>query len=100
MSDSDLAAFARALLAARDRIRKAPAADLAGRLPPAVVGQREEFEARLAAARDTALDGGRVTPEQLRKTIELIRAHQPLPATLKLPRVEEMLRLEPLRKSN
>ena len=69
------------------------------RLPAAVVGLPEEFETRLAATRESYLAEGRVTPDQLRRTIELIRAHQPLPATLKLPRPEDMLRLEPLRRA-
>jgi NitT/TauT family transport system substrate-binding protein len=99
VSDADLVAFARALLAARERIRTTSATELARRLPPAVAGLPEEFETRLVATRESYLMEGRVTPDQLRRTIELVRAHQPLPATLKLPRPEEMLRLEPLRRA-
>ena len=96
VSDADLVAFARALLAAQERIRTAPAAEIAKRLPPAVTGLAGEFEIRLAAAREGYLADGRVTPDQLRRTIELILAHQPLPAALTLPRPEAMLHLEPL----
>jgi NitT/TauT family transport system substrate-binding protein len=99
VSDADLVAFARALLAAREHIRTTPAAELAARLPLAVAGVPGDFETRLAATRDAYLADGRVTPDELRRTIELIRAHQPLPATLKLPRPEELLRLEPLRRA-
>lgn len=99
VSDAELVAFARALLAARERIRTTSATELVRRLPPAVAGLPEEFETRLVATRESYLVEGRVTPDQLRRTIELVRAHQPLPATLKLPRPEEMLRLEPLRRA-
>jgi len=99
VGDGELAALVRALLAARERIRSTPATDLASRLPAAVVGLPEEFELRLAATRGSYLEDGQVTPDQLRRTIELIRAHQPLPAALKLPRPEELLRLEPLRRT-
>ncbi len=99
VSDTHLVAFTRALLAAQERIRTTPAAEMARRLPPAVAGLPDEFETRLVATRESYLVEGRVTPDQLRRTIELIRAHQPLPATLKLPRPEEMLHLEPLRRA-
>src|SRR5262245_37380332 len=99
VSEADLVAFARALLAARERMRTTSAAELARRLPASTVGLAEDFETRLAATRESYLADGRVTPEQLRRTIDLIRAHQPLPAALKLPRPEEMLRLEPLRRA-
>src|SRR5262249_50558966 len=80
-----------ALRAATERTRTMPPADLASRLPTAVVGLPEEFGVRLIATRDSYLEGGQVTPDQLRRTIDLIRAHQPLPVALKLPRPEEML---------
>jgi sulfonate transport system substrate-binding protein len=99
VSDRDLSGFSRALLAAEERIRRASVAELAQRLPSQVVGLPEEFETRLAAMRESYLPGGGVKPDQLRRTIELIRAHQPLPASLKLPRPEDMLRLEPLRRA-
>jgi hypothetical protein len=99
VSDQDLAAVARALLAAEERIRTASPQTLAERLPGRSTGPLDEFEARVAATRGTYLPEGRVTPEQLRRTIDLILAHQPRPASLKLPRPEDMLYLEPLRRA-
>jgi hypothetical protein len=99
VSDDDLVALARALLAALDRIRTTSPTELAARLLPAVVGLPDDFETRVAATREIYLPDGRVSPDQLRRTIELIRAHQPLPATLKVPPPEEILRLEPLRRA-
>jgi NitT/TauT family transport system substrate-binding protein len=99
VSEADLVAFARALLAAEERIRSTSPAELARRLPGAVTGVPEDFETRLAATRGAYLAEGRVSPDQIRRTIELVRAHQPLPAALKLPRPEDMLRLEPLRRA-
>lgn len=99
VADATLTAFARALLGAMERMRTAGAAELSRGLPARVAGTPEEFEARLAAAREGQLPGGQVTPEQVRRTIDLVQAHQPLPATLKLPRPEDMLHLEPLRRA-
>jgi NitT/TauT family transport system substrate-binding protein len=99
VSDAELVALARALLAARERIRTTPATDLAARLPAAVVGLPDDFETRLAATRAMYLADGVVTPDQLRRTIELIRAHHPLPASLKLPPPDEILYLGPLRRA-
>jgi hypothetical protein len=99
LSDGDLTAVARALLAAEDRIRTAPPQALAERLPARIVTPLDEFEARLAATRNAYLLGGTVTPEQLRRTIELILAHQPLPPSVKLPKPEDMLYLDPLRRA-
>jgi NitT/TauT family transport system substrate-binding protein len=93
----DLAAFARALLAAEERIRTATPSVLAARLGNRTLGPADEFDVRLRATRDIHLPGGRVTADQLRHTIGLIQAHQPLPARIKLPRPEDMLHLEPLR---
>lgn len=99
VSDGDLTAFARALLAAEERIRSGSSESLADRLPARIVGPFDEFDARMAATRGIYLPDGRVTPAQLRRTIELILAHQPLPASLSLPRPEDMLYLEPLRRA-
>lgn len=100
VADATLTAFARALLAAVERIRTAGAAELGARLPARVAGgSTDEIEARLAATREGYLPGGQVTPEQVRRTIDLVQAHQPLPASLKLPRPEDLLYLEPLRRA-
>jgi len=97
--ESDLAAFTRALLAAEGRIRAATAEALAAKLPKRAVGAHEEFEARLAATRGSYLPDGLVTADQVEQTVAIVRAHTPLPASLRIPRTEEMLHLEPLRKA-
>jgi hypothetical protein len=40
-----------------------------------------------------------VSPEQIRETLILIRAYQPLPITSRVPPPEEMLHVEPLRRA-
>jgi hypothetical protein len=44
------------------------------------------------------LEDGMVDTEQVKQTVALIRAHQPLPATSRVPAPEELLYLEPLRR--
>jgi hypothetical protein len=100
VADAHLAAFLRALLAAEERIRTATADTLAARLPGAVVGAGEDFPARLEAARGLYLPGGDVTSAALRETIAIIRDHMPLPTTLKVPRPDDLLHLEPLRRAS
>jgi NitT/TauT family transport system substrate-binding protein len=97
--DADLAAFARALLAAEERIRKAGAEALAARLPKRVVGTQDEFEIRLETARAACLADGLVGAEEVQQTLAVVRAHTPLPATLHISRPEEMLHTEPLRRA-
>jgi NitT/TauT family transport system substrate-binding protein len=97
--DEALLGFARAVLAAEALIAGEPAATLAGRLPPSVVGAPDEFARRLEATRALYLPGGRVSPERLRETVKLLRAHMPLPAALGVPRAEEMLHDEPLKRA-
>jgi NitT/TauT family transport system substrate-binding protein len=99
VSDQELTALARALLAAEERIRTASPQALAERLSARITNPPDEFEARLAATRGVYLPEGRVTADQLRRTIDLVLAHQPLPASVKLPRPEDMLYLEPLRQA-
>lgn len=94
--DADLA---RALLAAEERIRAATAEALAAKLPTRVVGAQDEFEARFEATRGSYLPEGLVTADQVEQTVAIIRAHMPLPASLRIPRPEEMLHLEPLQKA-
>lgn len=97
--DTDLTAFARALLEAERRIKSAAPDALASKLPARVVTLGNDFETRLEAARGMYLADGLVSSEQLQQTITLIRAHLPLPAALRLPRPEEMLHTEPLRRA-
>ena len=96
--DRDLGAFARAVLAAEQRIATARADELAARLPKRVVGPPDDFAARLEATRRVYLADGLITADQLRDTLALIRAHQPLPVTSRVPSPEEMLHIEPLRR--
>ncbi len=96
--DADLAALAKALLAAEERIRKGDVEELAAQLPKRVVGLRDEFDARLETARSCYLADGLVGTEEIQQTLAIIRAHTPLPATLRIPRPEEMLHTEPLEK--
>jgi NitT/TauT family transport system substrate-binding protein len=91
-----LTAFARAVLAATRWLAAAPAEDVAARLPRSVVGPPEELAHRLNSARGRYLPQGRLTPEQVRHSLRLLRAHHPFPATLELPRPEDMLLMAPL----
>jgi hypothetical protein len=86
------------VLAAERRIAAARPEELAARLPRRVTTPADEFTARLEATRRIYLAGGLVTADQLRETIALIRAHQPLPVTARVPTPEEMLHVEPLRR--
>ena len=95
-ADVHLAAFARALLDAQERIRAASAEELAARLPGRATGAQEDFALRLQAARACQLPDGLVSAEEVQQTIGIIRAHTPLPAVLRIPRPEGLLHLEPL----
>jgi NitT/TauT family transport system substrate-binding protein len=96
--DRDLAAFARAVLAAEQQIASAPPAELAAKLGKRVAGSGDDFAERLEGTRAIFLEGGLVTAEQVKQTMALIRAHQPLPATSRVPSPEELLHVEPLRR--
>ncbi len=97
--DRDLGAFARAVLAAEQRIAAARPDELAARLPKRTTTPPDEFAARLEATRQIYLADGLVTADQLRETMALIRAHQPLPVTARVPAPEEMLHVEPVRRA-
>lgn len=98
-ADRDLAALARALLAAERLIRTARPAALAERLPRAVVGADGGFERRVETTREIYLSNGLVTPEAIAHTIDIVQAHLPLPSTLRLPRPADMLHLGPVRRA-
>jgi NitT/TauT family transport system substrate-binding protein len=89
--DRDLASLIRALKKAEQRIQAAEARDLAGRLPTRVVGDFADFEARLTASHGLYLPDGQVSADQLQQTIAIIRAHTPLPQSVKIPKPEDML---------
>lgn len=97
--DRILAAFARAVLAAQRRLATESPDDLAAHLPRNVVGVAEEFERRVLTTRGLYLADGRVGRDELRDSIDLIQAHMPLPATVKVPRPGDMLHMVPLRRA-
>ena len=99
VSDKNLQSFARAVLAAERRIAVATPQALAARLTRSVTIPADDFETRLNATRGGYLANGLVSPEQLLETLALIRAHHPLPATARLPRPEDMLYMDPLRRA-
>jgi NitT/TauT family transport system substrate-binding protein len=96
--DRDLGAFARAVLAAEQRIATATPEELTARLPRRITIPADEFKARLETTRRIYLSDGLVTSDQVRETLALIRAHQPLSVTSRVPTPEEMLHVEPLRR--
>lgn len=96
--DRDLAAFARAVLAAEERLATAPPEELAAKLGKGVLGTGDDFATRVEATRAMYLAGGLVSVEQVKQTIALIRAHQPLPATSRVPSPDELLHVAPLRR--
>jgi len=96
--DRDLGAFARAVLAAEQRIATAKPDELAVRLPRRITVPADEFAARLETTRRIYLSDGLVTSDQIRETLALIRAYQPLSVTSRVPAPEEMLHVEPLRR--
>ena len=96
--DRDLGAFARAVLAAEQRIATATPDELAARLPRRITVPADEFKARLETTRRIYLSDGLVTSDQVRETLALIRAYQPLSVTSRVPPPEEMLHVEPLRR--
>jgi ABC-type nitrate/sulfonate/bicarbonate transport system substrate-binding protein len=96
--DRVLAAFARAVLAAQRRIAEGDGDALAAKLPGSVTAGSGSFEAKLAASREMYLPDGMVTVEQVRETLILIRAHLPLPVTARVPRAEDLVHVEQVRR--
>lgn len=86
-----LEAFRRALLAAERRIATTDAATLAVQLPASVVGVPDQFARRIETMSRIYLPDGVVAPDQLGASLALIRAHLPLPPSLRLPPPEELL---------
>jgi ABC-type nitrate/sulfonate/bicarbonate transport system substrate-binding protein len=97
--DRLLESFARAVLDAERLLASASAEALAGRLPATLVGNPDEFERRLEASRGVWLPGGLVEPDQVRRTIGLVRDRLPLPPTLALPAPAKMLHMEPVKRA-
>jgi ABC-type nitrate/sulfonate/bicarbonate transport system substrate-binding protein len=99
VGDRELTAFARAVLAAEGRIATASPDALAERLPKSVIAPAFDFARRVHAAQALALPDGLVEADGIRATVEMIRAHLPLPQWLRIPRPEELLHLDPLRRA-
>ena len=96
--DKDLAAFARAVLAAEQQLANSPPEDLAAKLGKRVLGSGDDFAARVESTRAMYLPGGLVSAEQVKQTLQLIRSHQPLPGPSRMPSAEELLYVEHLRR--
>jgi len=96
--DRDLAAFARAVLAAEQQLATAPPDELAAKLGKRVLGSGDDFAGRVESTRAMYLAGGLVSVEQVKQTFMLIRSHQPLPVTSRVPSPDELLHIEPLRR--
>jgi ABC-type nitrate/sulfonate/bicarbonate transport system substrate-binding protein len=96
--DRDLAAFARALLAAEGELANLPPEDVAAKITGRPVEIGDEFAARIEATRAMYLPGGLVDDEQVKQTITLIRSHKPLPITSRIPTADELLHVDPLRR--
>ncbi|HZP36574.1 MAG TPA: ABC transporter substrate-binding protein [Methylomirabilota bacterium] len=90
-----LRALGAALQAAIGRLTGADPAATAAGLPDAVIGSPADFGARLASARDLFLPGGRVTPDALERSLDLIRRRAPLPVVVKVPPRADRLLAEP-----
>lgn len=97
--DRVLVALARAVVAAQQRLASASAQTLAERLPGSVVGAPDEFGRRVEAARRLYLADTVVEPEQVARTIDLIRGRLPLAAANRTPTAKELLYTGPLRQA-
>jgi ABC-type nitrate/sulfonate/bicarbonate transport system substrate-binding protein len=86
-----LAAFTRALLAAEGRITATDAGVLGAGLPAAITARPDEFSARVAASRQLYLPDGTVSVDQVRASLALFKARQPLPAATRLATPRELL---------
>ncbi|MGH7313824.1 MAG: hypothetical protein ACREJV_11670, partial [Candidatus Rokuibacteriota bacterium] len=87
------------VVAAQRRLGTANAPTLTERLPGGVVGLPEEFARRLQVARTLYLADTLVEPDQVGRTIELIRARLPLAAAVRIPKAAELLHTGPLRQA-
>jgi ABC-type nitrate/sulfonate/bicarbonate transport system substrate-binding protein len=77
-----LAAYARAVARAQVWLATADPGAIAERLPPALVGDRGRFEARLRAQRAAYAGTGEPTPAGIEASLRVLRAGSPWPVTL------------------
>jgi len=92
--EATVRALRQALMAAIARLTSADPATLESVLPGPVIGSAADFAMRLRGARDAFLPSGRIEPEALEHSVDLIKRRMPLPAALKLPRRLESLLVE------
>lgn len=82
--ETALAAFARAVARVQVWLATAEPAEIAERLPSALVGDRGRFEARLRAQRAAYAGTGEPKPGGLEASLRVLRSGSPWPVTLKV----------------
>jgi NitT/TauT family transport system substrate-binding protein len=82
--EAALVAFARAVIRVQVWLATTPAEAVADRLPPALVGDRAGFVARLAAAQPRYVADGEATEEGLEASFRVLREGNPWPVTVKV----------------
>jgi len=82
--EPDLAGFARAVIRVQAWLATAPPAEVADRLPAELVGTRERFVTRLAAAQSAYAPDGEATEAGLAATLRILRGGSPWPVSLKV----------------
>ncbi|HET7874624.1 MAG TPA: ABC transporter substrate-binding protein [Methylomirabilota bacterium] len=97
LGPTELAALARTLLKAIDRLRSATPDELATRLPSTAVGPPADFRLRVSGAREIFLPNGWVTEEMMAESVRLAQERAKLPSQVSVPRNKSrLLLLEPL----
>jgi NitT/TauT family transport system substrate-binding protein len=97
LGQAELSPLVRALLRGVARTRAATPAELAAKLPAAVVGSPEDFALRVRGARDSYLATGRVDADVLKQSIGLVRSRVVIPAKVTIPRdLDKLLLMDPL----
>jgi hypothetical protein len=80
--ETALAAFARAVARVQVWLATAEPGEIVERLPPALVGDRGQFETRLRARRAAYAGAGEPTPAGLEASLRVLRAGSPWPVSL------------------
>jgi sulfonate transport system substrate-binding protein len=83
---ADLQPFVRAVRQALLQLAGGDPSDLARGLPADVVGQPEDFAARLAGARNLYLPDGLVDRDRIANSVARVRERWPIPVAVELPR--------------
>ena len=81
-ADAALAAFARAIIRVQTWLATTAPAEVAERLPPQLVGDRERFVARLEGLRAAYVADGEATAKGLTATLAVLRTGTPWPVRL------------------